>query len=172
MSRYSGLYGYSRYRTAWNRTFSSPVRFMSSDAFWKMMPTSRRTALASRTTSCPAIFTLPDVRPRVVVRMEIVVVLPAPFGPSSAKNWPCSTSKVTPSTAFTVPFRYRFTRSRTSIAGAISGYCAYRSDCAVALDRGEERPAVGDRADHRQRQDPAKDVEAASDSGDEADRRQ
>src|SRR5690348_12569210 len=49
----------------------------------------------------------------------MVVVLPAPFGPSSAKNCPCSTSKLTPSTAFTVPFRYLLTRSRTSIAGAI-----------------------------------------------------
>src|SRR6266571_4186612 len=85
-----------------------------------MIPTSRRTRLASRTTSWPAIFTLPEVRPRVVVRIEMVVVLPAPFGPSSAKNCPCSTSKLTPSTAFTVPFRYRLTRSRTSIAGAIA----------------------------------------------------
>src|SRR6266581_6156319 len=85
-----------------------------------MIPTSRRTRLASRTTSWPAIFTLPEVSPRVVVRIEMVVVLPAPFGPSSAKNCPCSTSKLTPSMAFEVPFRYRLTRSRTSIAGAIS----------------------------------------------------
>jgi hypothetical protein len=53
------------------------------------------------------------------VRIEIVVVFPAPFGPSSAKNCPDSTSKLTPSTAFTVPLRYRLTRSQTSITGAI-----------------------------------------------------
>src|SRR6266568_7802803 len=92
-----------------------------------MIPTSRRTALASRTTSCPAIRTVPEVRPSVVVRIEIVVVFPAPLGPRRAKNWPCSTTKLTPSTAFELPFRYRFTRSRTSIAGAISFDRAYRS---------------------------------------------
>src|SRR5438876_4302529 len=92
-----------------------------------MIPTSRLTALASRTTSCPAILTVPEVRPRVVVRIEIVVVFPAPLGPRRAKNCPCSTSKLTPSTAFELPFRYRFTRSRTSIAGAISFDRAYRS---------------------------------------------
>ena len=90
---------------AWMRTFSSPVRFMSSDGFWKMIPTCRRTRLASLTTSCPLIRTVPDVGDSVVVRMAMVVLLPAPFGPSSAKNCPGSTLKLTPSTAFVVPLR-------------------------------------------------------------------
>src|SRR3979409_1212964 len=84
-----------------------------------MIPASPLTAAASRTTSWPAILTLPDVGRRVVVRIEIVVVLPAPFGPSSAKNCPCSTTNLTPSTALTAALRYRFTRSRTSIAGVM-----------------------------------------------------
>jgi hypothetical protein len=70
-----------------------------------MMPTSPRTALASRTTSWPAISTVPEVGVSVVVRIEIVVVLPAALGPRSAKNSPASTSKLTPSTAFTLAFR-------------------------------------------------------------------
>src|SRR5712691_3889656 len=93
---------------------------MSSEGFWKMMPTWRRTALASRTMSWPAMRTLPEVGASVVVRIEIVVVLPAPSGPRRAKNSPASTSNEIPSTALTLPFRYRLTRSRTSIAGAIS----------------------------------------------------
>src|SRR5207302_232222 len=43
---------------------------------------------------------------------------------------------------------------------------------AVALHGREQRPAVGERADHRQRQDPAEYVEAAPHSRDEADRRE
>src|SRR6266849_6260572 len=93
---------------------------MSSEGFWKMMPTWRRTVLASRTMSWPAMSTLPEVGASVVVRIEMVVVLPAPLGPRRAKNSPGSTSNEIPSTALTLPFRYRLTRSRTSIAGAIS----------------------------------------------------
>src|SRR5438270_9380557 len=78
-----------------------------------MIPTWRRTELAWVTTSLPPIRTLPDVGARVVVRIEIVVVLPAPFGPSSAKNSPRCTAKEMPSTAFVLPFRYRLTRSLT-----------------------------------------------------------
>jgi hypothetical protein len=47
---------------------------------------------------------VPDVGSRVVVRIEIVVVLPAPLGPSRAKNSPSFTSKLIPSTAFTSDF--------------------------------------------------------------------
>jgi hypothetical protein len=43
---------------------------------------------------------VPEVGESVVVRMEIVVVLPAPFGPRNVKNSPASTPKETPSTAF------------------------------------------------------------------------
>ena len=43
---------------------------------------------------------VPLVGASVVVRMEIVVVFPAPFGPSSAKSSPSWTRKLIPSTAF------------------------------------------------------------------------
>ncbi len=84
---------------AWTRTFSSPDRFRSRLGFWKMMPTSWRTALASFAMSRPAMRTVPEVGARVVVRMEMVVVLPAPWGPMRVKKAPGSTAKETPSTA-------------------------------------------------------------------------
>ncbi len=58
-----------------------------------------RISRAWRSRSCPAIRTTPDVFANVVVRMEMVVVFPAPFGPRNAKNSPGYTSKVIPSTA-------------------------------------------------------------------------
>src|ERR1700737_4571570 len=83
-----------------------------------MMPTLARTALAWVTTSYPAIRTWPDVGISVVVRIEIVVVLPAPLGPRKAKNSPLRTVKLMPSTAFVLPFRYRLTRPSTSTMAA------------------------------------------------------
>src|SRR5690242_4888666 len=83
-----------------------------------MMPTCRRTAAASRLASCPQILTVPDVGTRVVVRIEIVVVLPAPFGPSKAKNSPAATVRLMLSTALNFAFRYLLTSSRTSTAEA------------------------------------------------------
>jgi len=68
----------------------------------------------------------PSVGARVVVRIDSVVVLPAPFGPSSAKNSPGRTSKLIPSTAFRSALRYRLTRFSTRIAGA----SAAARDCA------------------------------------------
>ncbi len=44
-------------------------------------------------TSRPFMSTVPEPEESVAVRMETVVVLPAPFGPSSAKNSPPSTDK-------------------------------------------------------------------------------
>src|SRR5438094_6476444 len=79
-----------------------------------MMPTRARTALAWLTTSYPAIRTRPDVGISVVVRIEVVVVLPAPVGPRKAKNSPLRTEKLMPSTALVFPFRYRLTRFSTS----------------------------------------------------------
>ncbi len=70
-----------------------------------MIPTSRRTALASDRTSCPAMRALPEVGASVVVRIEMVVVFPAPFGPRSAKNSPARTENEMPSTAFEVALR-------------------------------------------------------------------
>ena len=57
--------------------------------------------------------------------ISIVVVLPAPLGPSSPKQIPRGTEKLTPSTAFTLP--YALWRSRTSIIGSIT--MEYRQYC-------------------------------------------
>ncbi len=46
--------------------------------------------------------------------ISIVVVLPAPFGPSSAVTWPGAAVKLTPATAVKPP--YRLTRPSTSMA--------------------------------------------------------
>ena len=48
--------------------------------------------------------TVPLVLARVVVRIEIVVVLPAPFGPRKANSSPGPTSKLMSSTAGVVLF--------------------------------------------------------------------
>jgi len=47
---------------------------------------------------------VPEVGTSVVVRIEMVVVFPAPLGPRSAKNSPAFTSNETPSTALTSAF--------------------------------------------------------------------
>src|SRR5207244_13643369 len=85
-----------------------------------MIPTLRRTALASRTMSLPSIVAPPLVGESVVVRIEIMVVFPAPFGPRRTKNSPAFTWKEMPSTAFVSAILYRFTRSSTRIT-----LCAY-----------------------------------------------
>src|SRR5580704_227108 len=66
--------------------------------------------------------TVPEVCSSVVVRMEIVVVLPAPFGPSRQQNSPLATWKLMSFTALRGAPRYRLTRCATSIAviGGIS----------------------------------------------------
>ena len=72
--------------------------------FWKMIPMLRRTAVASRSRSWPAIVTVPLVLASVVVRIEMVVVFPAPFGPRKANSSPGRTSKLMSSTAGVVAF--------------------------------------------------------------------
>ena len=86
---------------------------------WKMIPTIRLTALAWRTMSRPSIVAVPPVGERVVVRIEIVVVLPAPFGPSSVKNSPARTSNEMPSTALRSAFLYRLVRPSRWITGRV-----------------------------------------------------
>ena len=54
------------------------------------------------TTSTPAIRTLPAVGTARVVATEMVVVLPAPFGPSRPYNSPSATWRSMPSIAVTV----------------------------------------------------------------------
>src|SRR6476659_5616431 len=100
--------------------FSSPERCRSMLGFWKMIPMLRRTAVASRSRSWPAMVTVPSVFDSIVVRIEMVVVFPAPFGPRNAKSSPGSTSKLTSSTAATDDFLYRLVRCWTRIMGSMA----------------------------------------------------
>ena len=51
--------------------------------------------------SCPKTLAVPDVLVTSEETMPIAVVLPAPFGPSSAKKSPCATSRSIPFSAWT-----------------------------------------------------------------------
>ena len=50
-------------------------------------------------TSTPCTQALPASGRRSPVAIDSVVVLPAPFGPTSPKNEPCGTTRSTPATA-------------------------------------------------------------------------
>src|SRR4029077_100347 len=58
--------------------------------------------------------------------ISIVVVLPAPFGPSRPKQMPGGTLNETPATAV-VP-GYSFTRLRTSRRAVLKGSCCARAE--------------------------------------------
>ncbi len=64
-----------------------------------MTPMDWRTALAARTMSKPLTRAVPEVGGTSVVNMRMSVDLPAPFGPSSPNTSPCSTEKLSASTA-------------------------------------------------------------------------
>ena len=64
-----------------------------------------RTRFGWRATSNPATIAVPASIDRRVVSMRRVVVLPAPFGPSSPKISPAPTDTLTPRTASTGPLR-------------------------------------------------------------------
>jgi hypothetical protein len=66
-------------------------------------PMAARTASGSRATSWPAICTWPPSAPIRVDRMWMVVVLPAPLGPSRAKIVPSGTSRSMPSSTTCLP---------------------------------------------------------------------
>src|SRR5690349_3204464 len=61
----------------------------------------------------------PEVGRSSVQSTEMVVVLPAPFGPRKPKTSPACTSKLTPLTAVNadLPWPYCLTRSLTSTTG-------------------------------------------------------
>ena len=81
---------------------------------WSIAPTRPRAAAAPGW--APSTRMLPEsggMRPRSI---EIVVVLPAPFGPSRASVWPRSTARLRLSTASTGP-KLRLTASSTTAWG-------------------------------------------------------
>src|SRR5260370_28241106 len=100
----------------------------------------RRTSAFWWTISNPATRALPDVGGKSVVSILMVVLLPAPFGPSRPKTSPCSTSKLTLLTAVYSPKRR--TRLRTSmIAVIISCFlkCVYIGNFQDALNQTLQR---------------------------------
>ncbi len=66
-------------------------------------PATRRTSEAWLTTSKPPTVARPEVGRASVVKILIVVLLPAPFGPKNPKIFPASTRKPIPWTAVTFP---------------------------------------------------------------------
>ena len=83
--------------------FSRPVNVSSTAAYCPARPMQRRTAVGCFTTSKPATRALPASGSSRVDRMRTRVVLPAPFGPSSATTPPSGTERSTPASAFVSP---------------------------------------------------------------------
>ena len=68
--------------------FSRPVIISSTAADWPARPIMRRTAIGSRTTSCPLTVSVPRSGAMSVATMRMKVVFPAPFGPRIATGCP------------------------------------------------------------------------------------
>ena len=86
----------------------------------------RRTSRGSATTSWPSTRAVPEVGSSSVMSILIVVVLPAPLGPSRPKSSPRSTSNEIPrtaSTSFFAPRRspVRATYVRVSASTSMTG---------------------------------------------------
>src|SRR6266700_3681497 len=81
--------------------FSWPVSWPTALVCWLTEPVTDRTRPGCLSTSMPATRALPSSGRDSVVRILTVVVLPAPFGPSSAYTLPAATEKVSPSSAST-----------------------------------------------------------------------
>jgi hypothetical protein len=93
----------SRHSLAIIRRFSLPVCSSSIATSWPVRLMLRRTSARPVTTSCPATLAVPASGLVSVVRMRTVVVLPAPFGPSSENTLPLGTRRSTPVSTCTEP---------------------------------------------------------------------
>ena len=67
----------------------------STAAYWPVRLIDRLTATGSASRSWPATVAVPASGRSRVARMRTIVVLPAPFGPSSASTEPVSTARST-----------------------------------------------------------------------------
>jgi hypothetical protein len=103
----------------WKERFSRTLSARSSVFVWVTTPIRRFAAAGSATTSTPPTRAVPLVGRTRVVSMPAVVVLPAPFGPSSPKISPRCTARSSPSTARTPP-GYTFVSPWVSITSAAS----------------------------------------------------
>ena len=110
-------------RSAMRRRFSVTVSSGSTAESWPVTPISRRTACGSRATSWPRTRAVPPSAGSSVARIETVVVLPAPLGPSSAVTVPAGTVRSRPSSTVWSPYRLGVRRPRSpgvGLAGMIA----------------------------------------------------
>src|SRR5271166_2488237 len=85
------------------------------------MPSHSRISRAFSRQLCPKIETSPEVGSSKPSKISIVVVFPAPFGPSRPKHSPVWISRLSPRTASTLP-SYVLRRSRHWIARGIERF--------------------------------------------------
>ena len=95
--------------------FSSPVSRSSTAENCPVTPITARTASASRRRSCPMTLAVPASAGIRVDRICTVVVLPAPFGPSSAKTSPSPMDRSTPSRTTFSPYALRRPVAETAV---------------------------------------------------------
>src|SRR5579859_7674374 len=112
------------------------------------MPTRARQSRVGCAGSSPSTLTSPALRGRYPSRISTVVVLPAPFGPSSAKHSPRATSRSSDSTATWCPYVLR--NPRTWIAGsadarssAVGSASSFVMGTSVPYPRTRPTPTVG-----------------------------
>lgn len=94
--------------------FSAAVRFSSTEAYCPVTPTSCRILCGARRTSTPKISASPSVIGSRVASIWTIVVLPAPFGPSSPNTSPRRIVRSTPSTARKSPKSLTSPRASTA----------------------------------------------------------
>ena len=82
---------------------SRTVSFSESRVSCSEMPIDSRSSCALSFQFWPRIVTCPEVGASKPSRISIVVVFPAPFGPSRPKHSPASISRFNPRTASTLP---------------------------------------------------------------------
>src|SRR5262249_9785399 len=115
-------------RRANSHTFSRPVSCASAESCWGTYPIDLRTSMARPRTLSPNTLAVPWSGWSRVARMRMVVVLPAPFGPSSPKTSPAPTSNPTPSSAWTGPKRWRRPAHCTAAGEDTGQLCPPRAD--------------------------------------------
>jgi hypothetical protein len=100
------------------RRFSLPVILPSTAAYWPARPMLARTTAGSSTTSRPRTTARPESGSRIVASTRIVVVFPAPFGPSSPNTVAVSTSRWIAESATTAPKRFVSASTRIATSAA------------------------------------------------------
>src|SRR5689334_3688428 len=128
------------------------------------MPRRARSAVASRSHRCPSTSTSPASGARRPSRISIVVVFPAPFGPSNPKHSPRRTVRSRPFTAVTAPYLLTTPRQLRATfcedTGRFYPWYTRRSVPAriVLIGPGDSLPAL------QERLDPTAEVQTFTDS--------